>query len=374
MAPLPAFILVLLLSTLPSTSGLQLPKLSAPDLSRLSAPDLSQLDLSQLTLPDLSQLSAPSLSLQALPSQAQLKQLLSSLPSFSPPDGGWPQLSSLQQQLQLSLPPLPADPSWWPFLQASALGGHHVPFLPLAALAAALPPLLLLSSPLAYPAGNPYPPASPSEPTRYSPSLARAYYRNKPGLVLRRMLQLAFSGLPLGLSLLLDRRVFRRADDPSTQAVRAKQLLAFVERSGCTYIKIGQAASVRSDIINPLYAAELAKLQDRVPPFPATAARALLERALGRPLGEVFEDAAVFDRAPVASASIGQVYKATPRGGEPAAVKVQRPNVLNEIALDLFIVREFAPLYAKITRATTDLQGLADEWGRGFIQELDYVQ
>jgi len=71
------------------------------------------------------------------------------------------------------------------------------------------------------------------------------------------------------------------------------------------------------------------------------------------------------------SASIGQVYKAT-LGDKQVAVKVQRPNVLAEIALDLYLVREFAPLYQKITGGATDLQSLANEWGRGFIAELDY--
>ena len=54
------------------------------------------------------------------------------------------------------------------------------------------------------------------------------------------------------------------------------------------------------------------------------------------------------------------------------AVKVQRPNVLAEIALDLYIVREFAPIYQKIMGGATNLQALANEWGRGFIAELDY--
>lgn len=57
---------------------------------------------------------------------------------------------------------------------------------------------------------------------------------------------------------------------------------------------------------------------------------------------------------------------------QEVAIKVQRPNVLAEIALDLHLVREFAPIYAKLTNTATDLQGLADEWGRGFIAELDY--
>ena len=61
-------------------------------------------------------------------------------------------------------------------------------------------------------------------------------------------------------------------------------------------------------------------------------------------------------------------------GNRPVAVKVQRPNVLAEIALDLYLVREFAPIYQKFTGGATDLQALADEWGRGFIAELDYRQ
>lgn len=58
--------------------------------------------------------------------------------------------------------------------------------------------------------------------------------------------------------------------------------------------------------------------------------------------------------------------------GKEVAVKVQRPNVLAEIALDLYIVRELAPLYRAITRSSSDLKLLANEWGRGFIAELDY--
>ena len=88
--------------------------------------------------------------------------------------------------------------------------------------------------------------------------------------------------------------------------------------------------------------------------------------------------------SPVASASIGQVYKATAKVTDQqnendvdekeveVAVKVQRPDVMAEIALDLHIVREFAPTYAKLTRSSTDLQSLANEWGRGFIGELTY--
>ena len=58
---------------------------------------------------------------------------------------------------------------------------------------------------------------------------------------------------------------------------------------------------------------------------------------------------------------------------QEVAVKVQRPNVLAEIALDLHLVREFAPFYKKLTRTASDLQGLSDEWGRGFIGERTLI-
>jgi predicted unusual protein kinase regulating ubiquinone biosynthesis (AarF/ABC1/UbiB family) len=117
-------------------------------------------------------------------------------------------------------------------------------------------------------------------------------------------------------------------------------------------------------------------------------AREVLRRELGEEKYGWLKDIDL--DSPVASASIGQVYRGfadvpveVERDGDgrrsrnekrrvEVAVKVQRPNVLAEIALDLFIVREFAPYYQKITKSATDLQALANEWGRGFIAELTY--
>ena len=142
-------------------------------------------------------------------------------------------------------------------------------------------------------------------------------------------------------------------------------------------ITVGQALSVRQDLIPPEYASALSTLQDQVPPFDSAVARTILVREWGLEkygrlkFGNGNGNNGGAGREPVASASIGQVYKAVV-DDTLVAVKVQRPNVLAEIALDLHLVRQFAPIYQTLTRTGTDLQGLADEWGRGFVAELDY--
>ena len=109
-------------------------------------------------------------------------------------------------------------------------------------------------------------------------------------------------------------------EDEPTKLKRAKTLLPFVENNGCTYIKIGQAASVREDIIDSTYAKELSQLQDRVPPFDSTLAKSILTSEIG----SISSRFTKISDAPVASASIGQVYKATTVDGKEVAVKVRR--------------------------------------------------
>lgn len=139
-----------------------------------------------------------------------------------------------------------------------------------------------------------------------------------------------------------------------------------MQQAGPTSIKVGQALSVRPDLIAAEYATTLGSLQDNVPPFDSKLAMDILNTE--------WDDNAIelLSKEPVASASIGQVYKGK-LGDKEVAVKVQRPNVLAEIALDLYIVKEiFAPIYKTVTKSPTDFSSLANEWGRGFIGELDY--
>ena len=142
---------------------------------------------------------------------------------------------------------------------------------------------------------------------------------------------------------------------------RSEELLNLVTSLGPTFIKVGQALSIRTDILPAPYVAGLTKLQDRVPPFSGAEGRAIIEQELGIKLDETFSSISL---DPVASASIGQVYKGTLRAtGEEVAVKVQRPNVLYDVSLDLFMMRSLAPSFARATDANTDVVGLVDAWG-----------
>lgn len=126
-------------------------------------------------------------------------------------------------------------------------------------------------------------------------------------------------------------------------APRGQRLREALERLGPIFVKFGQVLSTRRDLLPPDIADELARLQDRVPPFSSDVAVATIERAFRKPVGEVFVS---FDREPVASASIAQVHFATLRGRDgtlrEVAVKVLRPGMLPTIEKDLALMRMMA--------------------------------
>ena len=125
----------------------------------------------------------------------------------------------------------------------------------------------------------------------------------------------------------------------SLDAPRGVRLRQGLERLGPIFVKFGQVLSTRRDLIPLDVADELAKLQDRVPPFPAAESRALVERAFGKPIDAVFSS---FDAEPVASASIAQVHFAVLKDGREVAVKVLRPGMLTVIDQDLTLLHTLA--------------------------------
>jgi len=126
----------------------------------------------------------------------------------------------------------------------------------------------------------------------------------------------------------------RRLDAPAGQRLREA-----LERLGPIFVKFGQVLSTRRDLLPDDVADELARLQDKVPPFPAAVSRRLIEAAFRRPIEAVF---ATFDAEPVASASIAQVHFGTLMDGREVAVKVLRPGMLDIIDDDLTLLRTLA--------------------------------
>lgn len=122
---------------------------------------------------------------------------------------------------------------------------------------------------------------------------------------------------------------------------RGEALRLSLEQLGPIFIKFGQALSTRPDILPEDIANELSKLQDKVPPFPSAQAVAILEKAYGKPVLEIFE---TFDSTPLASASMAQVHAATLKTGEEVVVKVLRPNMRPTIESDLSIMFSIASL------------------------------
>jgi ubiquinone biosynthesis protein len=126
----------------------------------------------------------------------------------------------------------------------------------------------------------------------------------------------------------------------SLREPRGVRLRLALERLGPIFVKFGQVLSTRRDLLPLDVADELARLQDRVPPFDAAQSAALIAAALGRPIDQIFQR---FDAEPVASASIAQVHFAQLReGGREVAVKVLRPGMLQIIEDDLRLLHTLA--------------------------------
>jgi len=146
-----------------------------------------------------------------------------------------------------------------------------------------------------------------------------------------------------------------------------------LEELGPIFVKFGQALSTRRDLLPPDIADELAKLQDAVPPFPATEAVAIIEDAYGRSVDEVFER---FDQEPLAAASIAQVHTAKLKAGHEVIVKVLRPGVQDQIENDLAVLKVIAGLADRYWEHGKRLRPLevVDEYEHTILDELDLMR
>ncbi len=140
-------------------------------------------------------------------------------------------------------------------------------------------------------------------------------------------------------------RPFRRRDAVLAGMRPGQRLAAALHALGPTFIKLGQALSIRADVIGDTVALDLAQLQDRLPPFPGERARVQIEAELGRPLGELFQS---FDDHAIAAASIAQVHFAVTVDGAEVAVKVLRPGIELAFARDIDLLFWLARLVERL--------------------------
>jgi len=174
------------------------------------------------------------------------------------------------------------------------------------------------------------------------------------------------------------RYVFRGAEGTSEKAAQVEKQASWLRRNliklGPTFIKIGQSLGTRADLLPLPYIKELALLQDQVPAFPTTEAYARIASELGRELSEAYAE---IDTAPIAAASLGQVYRARLHTGEEVAVKVQRPALAETINFDIEILRElvrFINRYFPQANENADWEGMLGEFSVTIREEMDYAQ
>ena len=167
--------------------------------------------------------------------------------------------------------------------------------------------------------------------------------------------------------------------DPGTwlarmpRASRGERLRLALQELGPIFVKFGQAVSTRRDLLPPDIADELAKLQDRVPPFPGSIARQIIERAHGRPINEIFSR---FDETPLAAASIAQVHTARLPDGQEVVVKVLRPGMREFIERDVEVLYALAGLAQKYWSVGKRLRPLdiVAEYEKTILDELDLMR
>ncbi|GAB5031515.1 Hypothetical protein NocV09_00600680 [Nannochloropsis oceanica] len=213
-------------------------------------------------------------------------------------------------------------------------------------------------------------------PLVYDPALIDAYFGARPGKVLARLVSglSASSGFLSGL--LMDYVLGTKEENAEKRAIQVKNLITEL---GPVFIKVAQLISVRPDILGPVYLKQLQLLQDQVKPFSSAEATEIIASNLpkGTQLTDVYKDPAMAFKEPVAAASLGQVYKAELVDGTEVAVKVQRPNMLENITLDLYTVRLLCNIgkrVPKIAASCASFIEVLNNWGGRFQQEIDYVQ
>ena len=204
---------------------------------------------------------------------------------------------------------------------------------------------------------------------RYDPGRDLRWLLLRPWIAIPRLIQVLWSLGGLVLVLLLQ----GSSSDSAVQQRLARRILNTLTGLGPCFIKVGQALSTRPDLVRRDWLEELTRLQDDLPAFPHALALERIEQELGAPAPELFDE---FPDAPIAAASLGQVYKARLEGNAWVAVKVQRPNLTFILRRDLVLIRLLGVITAPLLPLNLGfgLGDIIDEFGRSLFEEIDYAQ
>ncbi|SPF50157.1 ABC-1 domain protein [Syntrophobacter sp. SbD1] len=164
-------------------------------------------------------------------------------------------------------------------------------------------------------------------------------------------------------------------EQPAAERVSpgAEELPKDLEKMGPTYVKLGQFLSTRSDLLEPQYIEALSRLQDRAEYFSYEKVESIITSELGLPVARLFS---FFDKTPLAAASLSQVHRAILLDGRSVAVKVQRPGIRDQIALDLDVLLELAGFLDRHIDVAKRfmLQETIEEFRKALVQELDFKE
>jgi len=169
----------------------------------------------------------------------------------------------------------------------------------------------------------------------------------------------------------LERKWFLKENIDSKKLTVPIRIRMAMDELGGSFVKLGQLLSIRADLVGFEIAEELKKLQDQVAPFPSNKAKEIIENELRMPIKSVFTK---FEEQPVASASIGQAHKATLKSGAIVIVKVQRPDIKENMFTDLDIMKKIAEhLKENEFFQKFKIQEILNEFEDYTKNELDYM-
>ncbi len=203
--------------------------------------------------------------------------------------------------------------------------------------------------------------------SEYSPKGDLIWLILRPWIFIPRVLYIL-----LNLFFLFLRILFQgNSKNKNVQKNLSKHLFDVITDLGPCFIKLGQALSTRPDLVRQDWLTELTNLQDNLPPFQHIIALKIIEEELGAPANELFDE---FPDTPVASASLGQVYKAKTKNNTYCAVKVQRPNLYFLIRRDIVILKILATTFSPFLPLNigVGIGEIIDEFGKALFEEIDY--